>query len=108
MFAKSVVLDDKFLDLTLAARCLYFTLGMDADDDGFVSGAKRIMKYCGVGNTALQALIDAGYITQYPSGVVSVNHWTVNNQIRKDRYRPNVHTKEKESQQFLDTLVAAV
>ena len=36
MFAKTIVTSDAFLDMPLSARCLYFTLGMLADDDGFV------------------------------------------------------------------------
>ena len=33
MFAKTIVLSDAFLDMPMSARCLYFTLGMLADDD---------------------------------------------------------------------------
>ena len=108
MFAKSIVLDDKFLDMTLAARCLYFALSMEADDDGFVGAPKRIMKICGVGPSALRTLIEQGYIRQYPSGVVSVTDWLVNNQLRKDRYRPTIYIKEKYSQGFSDVLVDPV
>ena len=35
MFAKTIVLSDAFLDMSLGARCLYMTFGMLADDDGF-------------------------------------------------------------------------
>lgn len=34
MFAKTIVTSDEFLDMPATARCLYFTLGMFADDDG--------------------------------------------------------------------------
>ena len=47
MFAKSIVLSDAFLDMPLSARCLYFTLGMLADDDGFIGNPKAIMRQCG-------------------------------------------------------------
>ena len=95
MFAKSVVMDDKFLDLTPAARCLYFALGMAADDDGFVGSARRIMYNCGANKAKLQSLIDEGYVRLFPSGVVKIVHWEVNNQLRKDRYHPTVYTEEK-------------
>lgn len=108
MFAKSVVLDDRFLEMTLAARCLYYTLGMEADDDGFVGAPKRIMKVCGVGPSALRTLTEAGYVKQYDSGVVSLPHWLDNNQIRKDRYHPTIYIKEKYSQDIPDTLVDRV
>ena len=94
MFAKSVVLDDKFSDLPLSARVLYFTLGMEADDDGFVGAPRRAMRQCGVNKQALQVLIDAGYLRSFDGGVVYIQHWTTNNQIRKDRYRPSVYRKE--------------
>lgn len=95
MFAKSVVMNDKFLDLTPSARCLYFALGMAADDDGFVGSVRRIMYNCGANKTRLQSLIDEGYVRLFPSGVVKIVHWEVNNQLRKDRYHPTVYIEEK-------------
>ena len=47
MFAKTIVLSDAFLDMPMSARCLYFTLGMLADDDGFVNSPKSIMRQVG-------------------------------------------------------------
>ena len=47
MFAKCITESDAFLDMPLSARCLYFTLGMFADDDGFVNSPKGIMRQCG-------------------------------------------------------------
>ena len=96
MFAKSVVLDDKFLSLPLSARCLYFMLGMEADDDGFVGAPKRVMRTCGVNKHALQLLEDAGYLHSFDSGVVAIVHWSRNNLLRKDRYTPTVYEKERE------------
>ena len=43
MFAKTIVLSDAFLDMPPTARCLYFTLGMLSDDDGFVNGPRAII-----------------------------------------------------------------
>ena len=95
MFAKSIVMDDKFLDLTPVARCLYFALGMAADDDGFVGSVRRVTCNCGANKARLQDLIDAGYVRMFPSGVVKIVHWEINNQLRKDRYRPTMYTEEK-------------
>lgn len=47
MFAKSVVTSDTFLDMEFSARCLYFTLGMYADDDGFINNQKSITRQIG-------------------------------------------------------------
>ena len=94
MFAKSVVMDDKFLDLTPVARCLYFALNMVADDDGFVGAPKRVIRNCGASQKALRILVDAGYVVQFDSGVVGISHWCINNQIRKDRHRPTAYFRE--------------
>lgn len=57
MFAKTIVLSDAFLDMPLTARCLYFTLGMLADDDGFVNSPKSIIRQCGASEDDLRILI---------------------------------------------------
>ena len=44
MFAKTIVLSDAFLDMPLSTRCLYFTLGMLGDDDGFINSPKSVMR----------------------------------------------------------------
>ena len=40
MFHTDVVESDKFLDLSAGAQLLYFHLGMQADDDGFLIGPR--------------------------------------------------------------------
>ena len=50
MFARTIVTSDDFLDMPMSARCLYFTLGMFADDDGFVNSPKSIMRQVGASN----------------------------------------------------------
>ena len=44
MFSLQVVDTDAFLEMPLSAQALYFHLGMRADDDGFISNARRILK----------------------------------------------------------------
>ena len=36
MFSLTVVDTDQFMDMPASSQCLYFHLGMRADDDGFV------------------------------------------------------------------------
>ena len=97
MFAKTVVTSDDFLDLPHSARSLYFTLGVSADDDGFVNAPKAIMRQ--TGNTAkdLKALIDSRFLIQFASGVVLIRHWYLHNTIKKDRYKPTACTDEKQT-----------
>lgn len=95
MFAKSIVLSDAFLDMPMSARCLYFTLGMLADDDGFVDGPKSIMRQCGASQDDLAILVGKRFVLLFESGVIVIKHWRINNYLRSDRYTPTNHIKEK-------------
>lgn len=86
MFAKSIIDSDDFLDLPLDVQLLYFHLGMQADDEGFLNSTKKIVRLLGVEPDALQILCDMGFLIPFPSGVMAIRHWHVNNKIRKDRY----------------------
>lgn len=95
MFAKTVVLSDAFLDMPFSTRCLYFTYGMVADDDGFVNNPKSVMRQCGSTAEDIRQLVDGGYIIKFDSGVIAITAWKVNNLIKNDRYVPTACTKEK-------------
>ena len=62
MFAKSIIDSDAFLDMPLSARCLYFTLGMFADDDGFVGSPKGIMRQCGASQDDMKILLEKRFV----------------------------------------------
>ncbi|MBR3580761.1 MAG: hypothetical protein IKN95_07175, partial [Lachnospiraceae bacterium] len=74
MFAKSIVLSDAFLDMPMSARCLYFTLGMLADDDGFVGSPKAIMRQCGASEDDMRILVSKKYVLGFDSGVLVIKH----------------------------------
>lgn len=94
MFAKSIVLSDAFLDMPMSARCLYFTLGMFADDDGFVDSPKGIMRQCGASGDDLNVLIAKRFVILFESGVIVIKHWRINNYLRSDRYKETNYTEE--------------
>ena len=94
MFAKSIVLSDAFLDMPLSARCLYFTLGMLADDDGFVGSPKAIMRQCGASQDDMLALIQKRYVLAFESGVIVIKHWRINNYLRDDRHKATTYIEE--------------
>ena len=98
MFAKSIVLSDAFLDMPMSARCLYFTLGMLADDDGFVGSPKAIMRQCGASEDDMRILVSKKYVLGFDSGVLVIKHWRLNNYLRNDRHVQTIYTEE------LDTL----
>ena len=95
MFAKTIVLSDAFLDLPLSARCLYFTLGMLADDDGFVNSPKGIMRQVGASQDDLSILLAKRFILAFDSGVIVIKHWRIHNYIQKDRYKESKYIEEK-------------
>lgn len=56
MFSLDVINTDKFLEMSSSAQCLYFHLGMRADDDGFVSSPKMIVKIASCSEDDLRLL----------------------------------------------------
>ena len=94
MFAKSIVLSDAFLDMPLSARCLYFTLGMLADDDGFVGNPKSIIRQCGASEDDLKVLISKKFVLWFETGVIIIKHWRMNNYLRNDRHHSTTYIEE--------------
>lgn len=97
MFAKTIVLSDAFLDMPLSTRCLYFTLGMLADDDGFINSPKSIMRQCGASIDDLNLLVGKKFIIPFENGVVVIKHWRIHNYIQKDRYKGTKYIEEKKT-----------
>ena len=95
MFAKTIVTSDAFLDMPMSARCLYFTLGMFADDDGFVNSPKSIMRQVGATQDDMQILIAKKFVLLFDSGVIVIKHWRINNYLRSDRYKETTYIEEK-------------
>ncbi len=95
MFAKTIVTSDAFLDMPLSARCLYFTLGMLADDDGFVNSPKSVMRQVGASQDDLNLLLLKRFILAFDSGVIVIKHWRIHNYIQKDRYKESKYLEEK-------------
>ena len=94
MFAKTIVLSDAFLDMPLSARCLYFTLGMVADDDGFVGAPKAIMRQCGASQDDMLILLQKRYVLGFESGVIVIKHWKMNNYLQSDRKTRTTYIEE--------------
>lgn len=95
MFAKTIVTSDAFLDMPASTRCLYFLLGMVADDDGFVNNPKSIMRQAGATIDDMNLLIAKRFILTFQSGVVVIKHWCIHNTIQKDRYKETKYLEEK-------------
>lgn len=96
MFSKSITESDAFLDMPLSTQALYFHLCMYADDDGFLSGYRKIMRMCGATQNEYDLLLAKNFLIQFEDGIVVIKHWLMHNYIRKDRYNPTSYIKEKE------------
>jgi hypothetical protein len=101
MFAKTIVTSDAFLDMPPSSRCLYFTLAMFCDDDGFCNNPKSIMRQIGASTDDMNILIAKKFILAFDSGVIVIKHWYIHNYIQNDRYHPTKYQDEK-SQLGLD------
>lgn len=79
MFSNTVVHTEKFNNLSVDARLLYFDLGMFSDDEGFIE-IYSVIKMTNSNETALNELIEFGYIQIINDELVGfITHWNINN-----------------------------
>ena len=95
MFSQKVTETDKFLDMGLTAQSLYFHLGMNADDDGFVGNPKSIKRMIGASEDDLKALVEKDYLIVFEDGVVVIKDWRISNYVKPDRYTPTIYTDDR-------------
>lgn len=95
MFAKTIVLSDEFLDMPTSTRCLYFTLGMFADDDGFVNNPKSIIRQIGASVDDMNILIGKKFVIAFEDGVIVIKHWRIHNYIQSDRKKDTKYLADK-------------
>ena len=91
MFARAIVGSARFLRMPASSRLLYYDLGVAADDDGVVE-AFTVMRSTGASEDDLRVLVSKNFVRVLNDDlVVVILDWRVNNQIRKDRYRPSIY-----------------
>lgn len=88
MFSKSVTNSSAFLRMPMSTRLLYYDLGMNADDDGFVEHF-MVLRITGASQQDLGVLELNGLIKVLDDNVLWIKDWKENNYIRKDRYTPS-------------------
>ncbi len=94
MFDRSVIETDQFLNISMSAKALYFLLGMEADDEGFIS-PNRVLRLYGGEYGDIKNLIDVGLVIPFKSGVVVITNWNDNNYLDKNRIKPTKYQEEK-------------
>lgn len=95
MFDIEIVDTDLFLEMPPSTQNLYFHLGMRADDDGFVSNPRKIIRLINSTEDDLKVLIAKKFIIPFESGIIVIRHWKINNYLRADRYTETIYTEEK-------------
>jgi len=100
MFSKNIIDSDAFLEMPVSSQCLYFHLGMRADDDGFVNSPKKIQRIINASDDDMRILLSKRFILVFESGVIVIKHWRMNNYLRTDRYKPTVYQTEIEQLQI--------
>lgn len=94
MFTAKITDSDPFTDMPLSAQGLYFQFCMNADDDGFVNRAKKVMGNVGASKKDYQYLVDNRFILVI-DGVVIIKHWRMHNTISRNRYHETQYTDIK-------------
>jgi hypothetical protein len=97
MFSLKVIDTDEFLDMPQSSQYLYYNLAMRADDDGFISNPKRIMRMIGCNDDDIKILTAKQYVIPFERGICVIRHWRIHNLIRLDRYTETEYLQEKSS-----------
>ena len=94
MFSEKIVESDDFLDMPFSARCLYYDLNLNADDDGFLNSPNKIIRLCGASQKDFKLLIEKRFVLDFGNNIIVIKHWCMHNSIRKDRYKPTQYQEQ--------------
>lgn len=95
MFSVDIVRSDAFLDMPTSSQLLYFHMGMEADDDGFVDNAKTVARIAGTGSDDFKILLAKRFLLEREGGIFVIKHWKINNYIQSDRHHPTKYLEAK-------------
>lgn len=95
MFSLDIIDTDIFMEMPQSSRLLYYELCMRADDDGFVSSPRKIMKMVGCSEDDFKVLITKQFVIPFNTGIIVIKHWKIHNYIRLDRYKETIYQNEK-------------
>jgi len=102
MFDRAIIDTDKFMDLPMSAKAIYFLLGMEADDEGFVS-YKKVIRIHGGNEDDIKILAAKEFLIVFKSGVVVITDWHTNNYLDSRRLKPTQYQLEKSKITFVCT-----
>lgn len=94
MFSKDITGSDAFLEMPASSQALYFHLGMEADDDGFIGNPKKVMRVIGVSEDDMKILLAKRFLLAFSSGIVVVKHHRINNNWDKYNCKRTIYLEE--------------
>ena len=94
MFDRAIIDTDRFMDLPMTAKAIYFLLGMEADDEGFVS-YKKVLRIHGGNEDDVKVLLTKNFLIGFPTGVVVITDWNTNNWLDNRRIKGTEYQNEK-------------
>jgi hypothetical protein len=95
MFTMKIINSDSFKEMPLSSQALYFHLGMNADDEGFLNNAKSVQRSISASDDDMKLLVAKNFIIPFESGVVVIKHWKMHNQIQPSKLKPTQYTEER-------------
>ena len=93
-FSKKIVRSDDFLDLPATTQLLYFQLGMEADDRGYVNNARSVIKITGCGVGDLEMLISKRFVLLREERLILIKGWRINNSIQPTRISESLYVDD--------------
>lgn len=93
-FSKDIVRSDDFLDLPISSQALYFHLGMEADDRGYVNNARSIIKTISATVGDLEQLIQKKFVLVREEHLILIKGWRINNTIQPSRLVETKYTDD--------------
>ncbi len=94
MFSKDIVRSDAFLELPISSQALYFQLGMDTDDRGYISNAKSLIRMLGANQGDLEPLVGKGFVLVRGDSLLLQKHFRLNNYIQADRFKETTYLED--------------
>ncbi len=94
MFSNSIIGSDAFMDMPIGSQLLYFHLGMESDDDGFISNPKKVMRGVGCKDDDLKVLITKRFVLLFENGVLVIKHHRINNNWDSHNCKRTIYLEE--------------
>lgn len=94
MFSKDITGSDAFLDMPASSQLLYFHLGMEADDDGFIGNPKKVARSIGMADDDMKILVAKRFVLLFQSGVLVIKHHRINNNWDKYNCKRTMYMEE--------------